>query len=72
MEIQDAIKEMEKYIEGILTFPNPYHDPDIDALETLIEFAKKIYKCIPIVIIKFIFNYKYMITIGIHLWKEWV
>ena len=40
MEIQDAIKEMEKYLDGILTFPNPYHDPDTDALETLIEFAK--------------------------------
>ncbi len=40
MEIKDAIKEMEKYMEGISEYPDPYHDPDIDALDTLIEFAK--------------------------------
>jgi len=40
MDIKDAIKEMEKYLDGILEYPNPYHDPDTDALETLIEFAK--------------------------------
>jgi len=40
MEIKEAIIKMEKYMEGILEYPNPYHDPDTDALETLIEFAK--------------------------------
>jgi len=40
MEIKDAIKEMEKYVEGMLEYPDPYRDPDIDALDTLIEFAK--------------------------------
>ena len=40
MEIKDAIKEMEKYMEGMLEYPDPYRDPDIDALDTLIEFAK--------------------------------
>ena len=40
MEIKEAIKEMEKYMEGILEYPDPYHDPDIEALEILIEFAK--------------------------------
>lgn len=40
MEIKESIKEMEKYMRGILEYPDPYHDPDIDALETLIEFAK--------------------------------
>lgn len=40
MEIREAITEMEKYLEGILEYPNPYDDPDTDALETLIEFAK--------------------------------
>jgi hypothetical protein len=27
-------------MEVILEYPAPYHDPDIDALDTLIEFAK--------------------------------
>ncbi len=40
MDIKEAIKEMEKYMGGILEYPDPYRDPDIDALETLIEFAK--------------------------------
>jgi len=40
MDIKEALKEMEKYMEGILEYPDPYHDPDIDALETLIEFVK--------------------------------
>ena len=40
MDIKEAIKEMEKYMGGILEYPNPYHDPDIEALEALIEFAK--------------------------------
>ena len=40
MEIKEAIKEMEKYIEGISEYTDPYHDPDIEALEVLIEFAK--------------------------------
>ncbi len=40
MEIKEAIKEMEKYMEGIAEYPDPYHDPDIDALETLIKFVK--------------------------------
>ena len=40
MEIKEAITKMEKYMEGILEYPNPYHDPDIEALETLIKFAK--------------------------------
>lgn len=40
MDIKEAIIEMEKYLDGILEYPNPYHDPDTDALETLIEFAK--------------------------------
>ena len=40
MDIKEAIEEMEKYMDGILEYPNPYHDLDTDALETLIEFAK--------------------------------
>ena len=40
MEIKEAIKEMEKYMEGIIEYPDPYHDADIDALDTLIEFPK--------------------------------
>lgn len=40
MDIKEAIKEMENYVEGILEYPDPYRDPDIDALYTLIEFAK--------------------------------
>ena len=40
MEIKEAIEVMENYMEGILEYPDPYHDPDIDALDTLIEFAK--------------------------------
>ena len=40
MDIKEAIKEMEEYMEGILEYPDPYRDPDIDALYTLIEFAK--------------------------------
>lgn len=40
MDIKEAIIEMEKYLDGIFEYPNPYHDPDTDALETLIEFAK--------------------------------
>ena len=40
MEINEAIKEMEKYREGMIECPDPYHDADIDALELLIEFAK--------------------------------
>lgn len=40
MTKEEAIIEMEKYMEGILEYPDPYHDPDIEALETLIEFAK--------------------------------
>ncbi len=27
-------------MEKVLEYPDPYHDPDTDALETLIEFAK--------------------------------
>ena len=38
--IKEAIIEMEKYMEGITECPNPYHDPDIDALKILIDFAK--------------------------------
>lgn len=41
MEIKEAIIEMEKYMEGILEYPDPYRDPDIEALEVLIEFVKK-------------------------------
>jgi len=40
MDIKEAIEIMEKYMEGIIEYYDPYHDPDIDALETLIEFAK--------------------------------
>lgn len=40
MDIKEAIKEMENYMEGILEYPDPYRDPDIDALYTLIEFTK--------------------------------
>lgn len=40
MDIKEAIEIMEKYMEGIFEGPDPYHDPDTDALETLIEFAK--------------------------------
>ena len=40
MEIKEAIKEIEKYMEGILEYPDPYRDPDTEALEVLIEFAK--------------------------------
>lgn len=40
MDIKEAIKEMEEYMEGILEYSDPYRDPDINALETLIEFAK--------------------------------
>ena len=43
MDIKEAIEEMEKYMEGILEYPNPYHDPDIEALETLIKFSKSFY-----------------------------
>lgn len=38
--IKEAIIEMEKYMEGITECPNPYHDPDIEALKILIDFAK--------------------------------
>ena len=34
MDIKEAIIKMEKYLYGILEYPNPYHDPDTDALET--------------------------------------
>ena len=40
MEIKEAIKVMEEYMEGILEYPDPYRDPDIEALDSLIEFAK--------------------------------
>ena len=40
MDIKEAIKEIEKYMEGILEYPDPYRDPDIEVLEVLIEFAK--------------------------------
>ena len=40
MDIKEAIKKMEEYMEGILEYPDPYRDPNIDALDTLIEFAK--------------------------------
>ncbi len=40
MDIREALKEMKKYMEGIMEYPDPYHDPNIDALETLIEFVK--------------------------------
>ena len=40
MDIKEAIEIMEKHMEVILEYPDPYHDPDTDALETLIEFAK--------------------------------
>ncbi len=40
MDIKEAIKIMESYMEGSLDYPDPYRDPDIDALDTLIKFAK--------------------------------
>ena len=43
MDIKDAIESMERYLDGILEYPDKYRDPNIDALETLIKFSKSLY-----------------------------
>ena len=40
MKIEEAIESMERYLDGILEYPDKYRDPNTDALETLIEYAK--------------------------------
>lgn len=43
MEIKEAIEKIERYLDGILEYPDKYRDPDIEALETIIEFSKSCY-----------------------------
>lgn len=44
MDIKTAIEKMERYLDGILEYPDKYRDPDTEALDTLIEYSKECVK----------------------------